>query len=318
MRYRICSYNVENQRMLFHNNGFHSEHTKRNEALTKTISKIQPYILGVVEGSDLDEHHNLFLGQKQLKGFKYKVAKSQKSRGAQDLVFYYRAPFEVLSIDQHLSFYDDWREDIDGDTIDEFLTFNRKPLEVRFKNIETGDELLAILVSFKSKGVFSTSDMHRYQDVALANRKKLYAQSKKVRERLVQLFEEEPNLPVIVMGDLNDEPGMDYFQKIVGASAIETIMGDLFHPEQIYHNALWDLVEKQGIDTTWTIDFYDPIVRNRSKHRAWVDHIFVSPNMLKADNTIRFVKNSGSIAKRDQFSKIASDHLPVFCEIEME
>ena len=81
-------------------------------------------------------------------------------------------------------------EDIDEDTIDEVLRFERKPLEVLFK--VNGKELLIILIAFKSKGVFITANFHKYQSIALANRKKLYGQAKKVRERLDLLLNENP------------------------------------------------------------------------------------------------------------------------------
>ena len=317
MKYRIATYNVENQRSLYSDGVLVENGRNRYEALANTIAKIQPAIIGIVEGSNIASDHDHFLRHPKLKGLKYKVAHGKNSRGSQELLFYYRDIFEILSIDDTIHFYDNWHEDIDNDTIEEYLKFERKPLEVRFRHRESGEQFLIILVSFKSKGVFTTTDFYRHEKVSLANRKKLYAQSKKVRERLDQLLEHHPNLPVIVMGDINDSPGMDHLEKIIGASAVETIMGNVFHPERIFHNALWPLAEKLGAKHLWTIDFHDPIVHNHKKHREWVDHIFISPGLFEGSDTLRFVRNSGDTATRDEFSKHASDHLPVYCSIEI-
>ena len=318
MKYRIATYNVENQRSLYKEGVLVESSKERYEALAHTIAKIQPQILGIVEGSNITSDHQNFLSHPKLKGLKYSIAKSKVSRGSQDLLFYYRDTFEVLSIDDNLHFYDPWHEDIDNDSIEEYLFFERQPLEVRFRHKESGEQFLIILVSFKSKGVFSTTDIYRYEKLALANRKKLFAQSKKVRERLDNLLHSHPELPVIVMGDINDSPGMDHLEKILGFSAVETIMGTVFHPETVFHNALWPLAEELAPHKLWTIDFKDPIVFNHKKHREWVDHIFISPGLYHSKGALRFVKKSGDTANRDQFTKAASDHLPVYCSIEIK
>lgn len=317
MRYRIVSYNIENMKKMFKKNHFIDSEIARAEAAASTLASCEPHIVGVVEGSDKIGDHTFFLNNSALNKYDFKIAKSSRKRGKQDLLFYYRDPFEVVSIDENIDFYADWLEDIDGDTIKELLHFERKPLEVRFRDTSTGKELLIILVSLKSKGVFSTTDIHTYEYLALANRKKLYGQSKKLRERIDNLMDEQPDLPLMIMGDINDEPGLDHFEKIVGASACETIMGDLFHPEKILHNTLWHYVESGRTKELWTTEYPDPIVANFKKHRAWLDHIFVTPKMLQDDFSVTLVKDSGAIVEKSELAITASDHVPIYCDIEM-
>ena len=142
---------------------------------------------------------NTCFSESMLNELHFQVAKSRKKRGKQDLVFYFRDPFELISIDEQIDYYDDWIEDIDQDSIDECMKFERKPLEAIFRIKGSDKEIFVILISLKSKGVFSVSDIHRYEHLALANRKKLYGQSKKIRERLDQLLLEQPGRALIEM-----------------------------------------------------------------------------------------------------------------------
>ncbi|MHC4872331.1 MAG: endonuclease/exonuclease/phosphatase family protein [Planctomycetota bacterium] len=316
MNYKIMSYNIERMQDFFKKNSLRSEYKEKAEAVAQTILSAAPHILGIIEGSDKAGDHEYFINNTAISELGYKLCKSKEKRGKQDLLFYYRDPFEVVSLDENVSFYNRWVEDIDNDTIEEVLRFERRPLEVFFRDKESSTEFMVILLSFKSKGVFSVTDIHSYEHIALANRKKLHAQSMKVRERIDNLLDRDPDMPLIVMGDLNDEPGMDYFQKQVGASAVETITGSIYNPEKILHNTMWHMTEGDKKKNLWTTEYPDPIVANLKKHKAWLDHIFVSPGMLKRTSDIKYIKDSGCIAEKNETSAKASDHYPVCCDIE--
>ena len=317
MKCTLMTYNIETMKNMFKANNIEKHSIHRSEMISQTIKSISPHILGIVEASNKIGDHHHFLENTSIKELNYKIAKSDVKRGKQDLVFYYRDPFEVISIDENVEFYDDWIEDIDGDSINEVLRFERKPIEVLFQVKGTDKQLLIILVSFKSKGVFAVADIKQYEYLALANRKKLYGQSKKVRERLNILLKDDPNKNIVVMGDINDEPGMDHFQKKVGASAVETILGDIYEPDKIFHNTLWYQTKAKNKKDLWTIEYADPIVSNLRLHRAWLDHMFISPSMLKDDSAIQFIKKSGKIAEKNESSKLASDHFPIYCKINV-
>lgn len=318
MKYRITSYNIEHMQKLFNRNCFTEEGVSKAEAAAVTLGETSPHIAGIVEATHRIGDHNYFLENTPLSKLKFKVAKSSHKRGKQDLVFYYREPFKVVSMDENISFYNDWLEDIDNDSIKEQLHFERRPFEVVFEDTSTQKQLLIILVSFKSKGVFSTTDIHQYEHLALANRKKLYGQAKKVRERVDNLLDEDPTRALIVMGDMNDEPGLDHFEKILGESAVETITGSIYYPEKILHNTLWHYFEDNRHQELWTTEYPDPIVANFNMHRAWLDHIFVSPGMLHSNGPIQLIKKSGTIANKTDLAKSASDHFPIFCDISIQ
>ncbi len=315
-QYKIMSYNIEYMKKLFSKNKIMEGGRPRLENIAQVIKSIDPHILGIVEASNKVKHHELFINDPDLLNGGYQLVKGEENRGAQDLVIYYKDPFEVIAVDDNLEFYDPWLEDIDDDGIQELCDFERKPLEVLFRIKETDIQFQMILILGKSKGVFSVNDLMVYQKLALANRKKLFAQAKKIRSRLDQIMSREKPLPVIVMGDMNDEPGMDEYEKQIGASSIETLMGSIFDPKKIMHNTLWHLTMNDHNHELWTTEFPDMIVDNRKNHRAWLDHILVSPDMLNGNSRFRYVTDSGAIGKKDEISKASSDHYPVYCSVE--
>ncbi|MBT4288543.1 MAG: hypothetical protein HOD92_14545 [Deltaproteobacteria bacterium] len=313
----VMSYNIENMVSLFHNNQFALDKIEKVKSLEKIIINQQPHILGIVEASNKVKDHQYFIDNTGLADLDYMVGKSSHKRGKQDLVVYYREPFEIVSIDDDINYYDEWIEDIDNDGIKEVCNFERKPMEVIFRIKGSNINFLVILVATKSKGVFSINDIINHQYLALANRKKILAQSKKIRSRVNQLMDEKPDLPLIVMGDFNDEPGMDSYEKMLGASSIETVMGSVFEPDKILHNTIWHLSKKNRNKDLWTTEYPDLIVQNFGLHKAWLDHIFISQNLLNESAKFQYVMNSGNIILKDVNAKRASDHYAVYCKFEV-
>lgn len=316
MEYRIAAYNVENMRRLFKKDAVLPDGRERVDALGRVMVGLSSHILGIVEASDKVRHHEMFLEESGLGGLGFRLGKSHYKRRKQDLVFYYREPFEVVSMDDNVAFYDQWIEDIDEDGIDEVCKFERRPLEARFRHTPSGRELLIILVSFKSKGVFSVRDLMGHQYLALANRKRQFAQAKKLRKRVDMLLDAEPTQPIVVMGDLNDEPGLDSFERLLGASSLETIMGSVFEPSKVLHNALWHMGRDDALKRElWTTEYPDLIVQNFQLHKGWLDHILVSPCMLAEGASPRLVPDSGRVAEKSEDARLASDHYAVYCDI---
>jgi len=315
--FTIMSYNFEHMKQMFNKGKLKNEMRKKAEAASTLIKSVNPDILGICEASNKLKDHETFLSENGLDSLGYNILKSEINRGKQDLVLYYKEPFEPISVDTVPEFYDPWLEDIDDDNIKEYCEFERIPLEVVFRVKGTDIEFMIILVLAKSKGVFSVVDFYEHQKLALANRKRLYAQSKKIRNRLDELLDSEKKIPVILMGDMNDEPGLDPLEKHIGASSVETLMGSVFEPDKIFHNTLWHMENTPKKKDLWTAEFPDPIVANYRPRRVWLDHIFVSPDMLRSENKFRYVMNSGAIAEKTESAKIASDHFPIYCKVEI-
>lgn len=315
MKLKIMTYNIEHMKKIFHKDNT-TKKSQRLDVISKTISSINPDLLGIVEASDKIQHHEELIGL--LSDKKYKLAKGSLNRGSHDLVFYYRDPFELVSLDQNVSWYDSWIEDIDNDGIQEVCQFERKPLEAEFAIKGTKHTIFVILISTKSKGVFSVHDLITYQHLALANRKKLLAQSKKIRMRLDDLLSQDLTRSIVVLGDFNDEPGLDTYERMLGQGSLDTITGSVYTPQNIFHNTLWHWKGTSKEKDLWTCQFKDKIVMNEEPHRAWLDHILVSPVMLRHDSAIQLVHQSATIVRNSDNTQDSSDHFPVTCEIEFK
>jgi endonuclease/exonuclease/phosphatase family metal-dependent hydrolase len=314
----VMTYNIENMRELFAEGAIRPDQASRALRLAEQIAAVGPDLLGIVEASDKPSHHEAFLALPPLASQGYRVLRGEHGRGKQDLVIYYKPAFEPVRVDDAYGFYDDWIEDIDHDGIPEVCSFERRPLEVELKVAGTDATLRVVLVATKSKGVFNTLDFIGHQQRAIANRKRLLAQCKKLRQRADRLLDADPNAAFLMMGDFNDEPGQDNYERLIGESSIETVMGNVFEPERILHNALWHKARSgKGI---WTATYPDMIVANLEQHRAWLDHILVSPGMLREDAAIRYVRNSGEVGEPSASTdgaKPISDHLPIYCRLEV-
>ena len=316
-QFTVMSYNIEHMNKMFRDNAVKPSQQQRAQQIASVIQDIHPHVLGICEAANAPQEPQHFINN-YLQGSGYQLA-HRASRGGQNLVFYYRNPFAVASIDDAISFYEPWNADVEDDGLNERHKWERKPLEVVFEIGQGGPRLRIVLVHAKSKGVFSVVDWHNFQKIALANRKRLVGQSIRLRSRLDQLLEDQNPLPVVVMGDMNDGPGLDPFEMMVGKSFVETVMGSVNNPKGIFHNTLWWMSsDSQLRNSLWTADFPDPIVSHPFgyKHRVWIDHILLSPDMLQQNNPVRYVMDSGTVAPKDNTSRAASDHFAVYCTIE--
>ena len=317
--YTVMAYNIEHMNKMFTNNAIKPTEVERAEKIAEVIRSINPHILGICEAANAPEEHQHFIDS-YLSDTGYRLA-SGVSRGGQNLVYYYREPVSLVAIDEALSTYDPWDADVDQDGLKEQHKWERKPLEAVFRLGNDGPVCQLIMVHAKSKAIFTVVDLYRFQKRSLSNRMRLIAQAIHLRERLNQALDSSERLPMIVLGDMNDGPAMDSYEQTIGKSFVETAMGSVYKPEYIFHNALWWMTQdsqlKKGL---WTADFPDPIVSHPYgyKHRVWIDHILLSPDMLNETNSVRYVDNSGRIGEKNQSSYKASDHFPVYCRIETD
>jgi hypothetical protein len=315
--YTIMSYNIGHMNRMFRNNVIKPEEEARAQKIASVIGSVNPHVLGICEAANAPAEHSFFI-ENYLPGYQLACG---VSRGGQNLVFYYREPFRLVDVDDAFTFYEPWEADIENDGLKEVHKWERKPLEAVFEIGAGGQRIRLITVHAKSKGVFSVVDLYNFQKISLATRKRLLGQAIKLRERLDQLTLEPDPVPVMVMGDMNDGPGMDPFEMMLGRSFVETVMGSVYDPNRIFHNTLWWMSKDSALKKKlWTVDFPDPIVKHSMgyRHRVWLDHILVSQDMLQPGSSVRYVTNSGMIASGSRDAWKASDHFAVYCRIEAD
>lgn len=310
----LMAYNVKWMADLFEGGVVKPDQVTRLRAIADVIERVNPSVLALCEAANDRAAHEGFIAA-FLPDSGYKLAAGQ-SRGRQDVVVYHRPPFEVVSIDDAYGYYDAWTDDVDQDGVEERLRWERRPLEIVFRVGAAGPQFRLIVVHTKSKGIFDVTDLAGFQAVSLGNRKKLVAQATKLRTRLDKLLRAGESL--IVLGDFNDGPGMDAFERVLGGSFVENVMGSVFEPDLILHNTLaWMTHNAADRANLWTVEFPDPIVNPQRglKHRVWIDHILASHDLVRPGAPLRVVRDSGRIAARDPIARKASDHFAVHCKV---
>ncbi len=320
-QHTIMTINAGNMNNMFTGGVLKDTQSVRDKAtaLAAVIARHNPDLIAICEGANEQTEHDVFIAS-HLPGSGYAAHVPTPSRGGQQLVFYHRPPFALVTSDDSIGFYEPWNTDVDADGVTERLSWERKPLEAVFAVGAGGDLVRFILVHAKSKLVSKVADLYHFQKLAAAARKKLCGQALKLRERLDQLATAGER--VIVLGDMNDGPGLDAFEQALGKSFVETVMGSVFHPSGIFHNTLgWQRTAPTAAvrNSLFTVEFDDPIVEafRGEKHKVWLDHILASPNVLDTSAPLHVVPDSGRIDTQDATARTASDHFSVLATLEV-
>ena len=179
-----------------------------------------------------------------------------------------------------------------------------------------------MVVHAKSKGIFDAMDKVHFDRTSERNRRKLFAECSSIRRRVDEW--QAQGRDIVVMGDINDGPGFDYFEGRFGRSAVELIMGDLFAPEAILANRVgapsWGRWGWEPATARFRDQFTGDLVN------ALIDHVMASPRLAPADRPRARVWNPWQDkamrdlpeAEHDRLKAIfglASDHMPVTLDV---
>ncbi|MCK5075004.1 MAG: endonuclease/exonuclease/phosphatase family protein [Calditrichia bacterium] len=326
----ICTYNIEWFNHLFNKDNSLKTSAKAKErikAIGNIIREINPDLLGILEAPNTSADgaestvtklknfavsENLSINQ-AITGF--------ISGGTQEIAVLYNPDKLTLSHSpggksnsrNNPPFDKEFYFDTDEDRIKEVYKNYRPPLEVKVKELTTSKEFKLILAHPKSKGIFNNMDMLHWERESHRNRLKLFAECEWLRRRIDEFLND--NQDVIVMGDFNDGPGMDFYEFKYGRSAVEIIIGDLFEPGKILNNFTnkpkWTL-------SGWkpsTARFKDPITGDYVN--VLIDHILASSGLLCHSFRIWNPYENDNIKHLKNDFKSASDHFPVSVKIQL-
>lgn len=169
----------------------------------------------------------------------------------------------------------EFRIDLDVDATEDHVRFSKPPLELAVTTA-SGRELRLIGAHLKSKAPHGASGRDEIMRLSIANRRKQLAQAIWLRRRIEEHLDRGDSL--ILMGDLNDGPGLDEYEHLFGRSSVEIVMGQgegmLFDP-----HARMALTRKLLASPT-TARFY--IAPEKRFLQALLDYIFVSPDLRGA------------------------------------
>jgi len=216
---------------------------------------------------------------------------------------------------QNPRFNESFQADSDGDGINELYKHYRPPLEAKITRSDGGDDFWVLVAHAKSKGIFSSMDRIHFDRVSERNRKKLFAECLSIRKRVEEWL--DSNRRVIVMGDINDGPGFDFYESRFGKSAVELIIGDIYDRDTLlkYH-----LGRPKFGAYGWepsSASFTDSYTGDRVN--ALIDHIIVSADFNAIGNQGVKVWNPWQLHDAKPLKEHlldASDHFPVTFEFK--
>ena len=204
------------------------------------------------------------------------------------------------------------RVDLDSDAALDVVRWSKPPLEVL---VTVGEkELRLIGVHAKSKAPHGASNDAEAARISIQNRRKQLAQCIWLRQRVNQHLAAEDDL--IVLGDFNDGPGLDEFEKLFGRSGVESVLGEnditpLYDP----HAAL---VLRRRIGAAPATSRFKQ--RNGTYLNALLDYVMVSPAVRQMAPNWQIWHPFDHPACYDNLPLreallMASDHFPVTLDI---
>ena len=207
-----------------------------------------------------------------------------------------------------------YKIDLNVDAAPEKVRWSKPPLELAIETAR-GTNLRMIGVHAKSKAPHGAKSDKEAMRIAIENRRKQLAQCIWLRERVDDHLDSGEQL--VVMGDFNDGPGLDEYEKLFGRSGVEIVLGGdgdipLYDP----HAAA---AKTSGFSPA-SARFW------LSDQKRWMetllDYVMVSPGLVPvaADWRIWHPTNDARIAATPELSEallVASDHFPVTVELDI-
>lgn len=150
---------------------------------------------------------------------------------------------------------------------------------------------------------------------ALKARIKMTTEITNVRRYIDKKFAQVANPAILVMGDLNDGPGKEYFEeKFMFFDLLNNLQGSVFEADKFLNHALFDFPE----ELRWTCHFKDFILPERNP-KILLDHILFTQGFVNGSLPIKVASNAGLVEHEvhdlvnARYPKYAhtSDHKPV-------
>jgi len=290
---RIATYNVEWFHALFDDNGRlldtggwsgRQNVTRADQiaALIRVFRALDADAILVVEAPDISRHRN---GAKALANFAREAGLRARdvcvgfaNDTQQELMLLHdpdviRATHDPMDIGAP-RFDGQFHIDLDVDATEDVVTFSKPPLELRL-DTPIG-EIRMIGVHVKSKAPHGARDHDHAMKIAIANRRKQLAQCIWLRRRIEAHLAE--GAPLIVLGDLNDGPGLDGFEELFGQSGLEIVMGWTGVRDRLmYDPHAARALERRIMAAPTTARFF--IASEGRYLSALLDYIMVSPDL---------------------------------------
>ncbi len=208
------------------------------------------------------------------------------------------------------------RLDIDGDGTEDLVRFSKPPLELAVTT-KAGHALRLIGVHAKSKAPHGATDDAAFKRISIENRRKQLAECLWLRARVDRQLAAGDSL--VVMGDFNDGPGLDEYEKLFGCSGTEIVLGQGDQARLYDPHAKMALTETNAMAPSTARFWLQP---KKRYFEALLDFIMVSPDLAagKPDWRIWHPFNDPGVLAVPELADAllsASDHFPVTLDLAL-
>ena len=330
---RIATYNIEWMNSLFDDDGqllndgewsarFNVTRAAQTDALRIVFQAMDADAVMVIEAPDNSRSRDTVVALEQFAAFAQIRARRAvigfSNDTQQEIALLYDP--DVLTVQHDAQVHDraprfdgQFQIDLDVDAAQDEVVFSKPPLELSVKTRD-GTPFRMIGAHLKSKAPHGAKNRDEVMRLSIANRRKQLAQAIWLRARIDGVLSE--GHPLVLLGDLNDGPGLDEYEHLFGRSSVEIILGDgttgLFDP-----HARQALQRRLGATPT-TARFW---IRPEQRFlQALLDYIMVSTDLVAKQPTWRIWHPLDDPAcwtrpeLRDALVT-ASDHFPVTLDI---
>lgn len=277
---------------------------KRAENIARIIKTMDAALLGVVEcmgPDDLEYFRRTYAPQ-----YDGKLLSTKES--SYNLGLLYKK--KIFSIRKQTINIKPWSARIGNDPKSRSYRFARRPLVFKVTHKATGGSVMMAIMHTKSKRPSDNLTGRELEVKNLNNRQRIIAACLRIRELLFEKTTAANAVTdrFIVMGDINDGPDFDEYERKVARSGIETLLGSVLDPDNILSSAV-SLADGRGEPSC-----------SFQKGRFQLDHLVSTQNMTKSQKP-RIVRGSGQVRSdlvniKSDGKKRDSDHAPIQATIE--
>ena len=207
-----------------------------------------------------------------------------------------------------------FRIDLDIDATEDKVVFSKPPLELEVSVPGRERPLRVIGAHLKSKAPHGAVGRDEIMRLSIANRRKQLAQAIWLRRRVEEHLASGDS--VIVMGDLNDGPGLDEYEHLFGRSSVEIVLGD--SPPRLFDPHADEALSRRIGPQPSTARFY--LGAEGRYMQALLDYIMVSEDLRARDPRWRIwhpFDDPACWRTRELREALlaASDHFPVTLDL---
>ncbi|OJY27505.1 MAG: endonuclease [Rhodobacterales bacterium 65-51] len=208
-----------------------------------------------------------------------------------------------------------FRRDLDGDGVAEPIRPSKPPLELA---VTVGRHRLRLIgVHVKSKAPHGARHLDEARRIAIENRRKQLAECIWLRERVDEHLDRHDDL--IVLGDFNDGPGLDEYEKLFGTSGVEVVMGVGCPRDRQLRDLHAQMAVESRLHPT-TARFYS--TEHERYFEALLDFIMVSPGLTARQPHWRIWHplndpKCWAVPELRDALLTASDHFPVTLDLPL-